>query len=124
MHEASHYVSLLLLPLRRIYAVPAVRNTLSRKPHICPGNPRAGVLCPPLPYLTGLCYPHRVPRSSTPPTPAPQSMDEQCGELVRDLICVVAMKLQGSLVALLLRKTSGDKGPAIVQVGAREGVSA
>ncbi len=48
-------------------------------------------------------------------------MDEQCGELVRDLICVVAMKLQGSLVALLLRKTSGDKGPAIVQVGAREG---
>lgn len=40
-----------------------------------------------------------------------------CNELVRDLICSIAMKLQGSLYGLLMRTTCQDeRAPQVVRM--------
>ncbi|EFJ52520.1 hypothetical protein VOLCADRAFT_103016 [Volvox carteri f. nagariensis] len=45
-----------------------------------------------------------------------ESVDAMCNELVRDLICSIAMKLQGSLYGLLMRTTCvDDRAPQVVR---------
>ncbi|GIL45826.1 hypothetical protein Vafri_2965, partial [Volvox africanus] len=45
-----------------------------------------------------------------------ESIDVMCNELVRDLVCTIAMKLQGSLYGLLMKITSqDDRAPTLVR---------
>ncbi|GLI63988.1 hypothetical protein VaNZ11_007100 [Volvox africanus] len=45
-----------------------------------------------------------------------ESIDVMCNELVRDLVCTIAMKLQGSLYGLLMKITcQDDRAPTLVR---------
>ena len=66
-----------------------------------------------------LATPLPPPPAACSPRPAaaclPQSFDVQSDELVRDLWCVAAMKLQGGLASYVLKRAGDDRHPQVVR---------